>query len=96
MAPNPMREPARQMRREGLPVSQIAEACGVTKGLVSYWCRDLPEHAAATASNTARAFANRRTYPLGTAKLAAKLAAQGVPVMERLRITREAAAGARA
>ncbi len=95
-APSPMREAAREMRRQGLPLSRIAAACGVTKACVSIWCRDLPGNGAVTAANTAKAIANRKPYPPGTEKLAAKLRAAGVPETERLRIARQVAAEARA
>lgn len=91
-APSPMREAAREMRRQGLPLSQIAEACGVTKVCVSLWCRDLPEHRAAAASNTAASYRARRIYPAGTRAYVNKLIATGIPADERLRLAREFAA----
>lgn len=90
-----MRERAREMRREGKPLSQIAEACGVTHVCVSKWCRDLPEHRAAASRNAQATYEGRRIYPRGTEKFAAKLARLGIAPAERLRLARQVAAADR-
>lgn len=90
-APSHMREAAREMRRQGLPLSKIAEACGVTKVCASLWCRDLPEHRAAADRNGEVARRMNRLYPAGTEAFATKLRKAGVQMEERLKLVRELA-----
>ena len=91
-APHPHRERARQLRREGQPLSQIAKTCGVSHVAVSKWCRNLPEHQEAVERNTAAVRANRRIYPAGTRPFVNKLLAAGTPAAERLRLAQQVAA----
>lgn len=89
--PHPQREHARQLRREGQTLLQIAEACGVTKGCISKWCQDLPEHAAVWERNKRADYARRKILPPGTEALNEEMRRAGIPPAERLRVVRLAA-----
>ncbi len=88
--PHPQREHARQLRREGQTLLQIAEACGVTKGCVGKWCADLPENAAVTAFNRQADYARRRIFPATFKALNHEMRLAGIPAAERLRMARDA------